>query len=206
MDEASNNNQEALATLPAASNPADLGGLVAAVEGKMAELMRWHREQSGRLDADRAALDEQSRQQRAAFDDQREQFRRQSEEINGQRDRLEQDRERLTEQAQGLERQRTKLLELAQKLEAEQDALSREWTAVHHARELNEKLAAELDRQRDKVGERVSTWLGQAVASLEQPLRLTDEKKDLPLDAFEELEAFEADVTDKPEKKNKKAA
>ena len=79
MDEASNNNQEALATLPATSNPADLGGLVAAVEGKMAELMRWHREQSGRLDADRAALDEQSRQQRAEFDEHREQFRRQSE-------------------------------------------------------------------------------------------------------------------------------
>jgi len=206
MDEASNNNQEALATLPGASNPADLGGLVAAVEGKMAELMRWHREQSGQLDADRAALNEKSRQQRAEFDDQREQFRKQSEEISGQRDRLEKDREKLTEQAEGLDRQRTKLLELAQKLEAEQDALSREWTAVHHARDLNEKLAAELDRQRDKVGERVSTWLGDAVASLEQPLRLTDEKKDLVLDAFEELEAFEADVTDKPEKQNKKAA
>ncbi|MEM9021296.1 MAG: hypothetical protein AAGC44_12075 [Planctomycetota bacterium] len=179
-----------------ASDPGDLGGLVAAVEGKMAELMSWHGETSKQLDADRQALDAQTRQQQ--------------DQIKADRDELAKEQATLAEQTQSLDRKRAKLLELAQKLEAEQDALSREWTSVHHARELNEKLADELNRQRDRVGERVSTWLSQTAESLTQPLKLTGSQEQDKLSPLDELEAFEAEVTeteDKPLKaKAKKAA
>lgn len=226
MDEAGNNNEQNQTTATLAAPPTihgnagEIGGLVAAVEGKLAELMAWHSEQSRQLDAERAKLAEQTRRDRDEIRGQREQLaqertayseqsRREREEFEGQRTRLEQDRAKLAEQAEVLDRKRVKMLELAQKLEAEQAALSREWTAVHHARELNEKLAAELDRQRTKVGERVSTWLGQSVASLEQPLRLADakpEQESEATDPFAALESFEEDLADQPEKAKKRKA
>lgn len=210
MDQTSKKAIEPQAPMPALNSPTDLTGLVTAVQSKMSELMAWHSQKTSQLEADRAEFDEQARQQRDELSAERKALGAQREEIKGQRGRLEQDRATLAEQMEGLDRKRAKLLELAQKLEAEQDALGREWTAVHHARELNEKLADELDRQRDKVGERVSTWLSQTAASLDQPLKLTEGESRKPaIDAFDELEAFEAEVSDEPEQKakpSKKAA
>lgn len=141
--------------------PVDLGGLVSAVEGKMSELMAWHSERVSALDAAKAEHEKNATQERA--------------ELKDQCKKLTHDRDTLTCQMEGLERERERLLGLAQKLEAEQDALAREWKAVHHARELNEKVADELNQERERVNERAGSWLSETVTALDQPLRLTGE-------------------------------
>lgn len=141
--------------------PMDLGGLVSAVEGKMSELMAWHSERVSALDAAKAEHEKKATNEQA--------------ELKDQREKLSHDRDTLTCQMEGLERERERLLGLAQKLAAEQDALAREWKAVHHARELNEKMADELNQERERVNERAGSWLSETVTTLDQPLRLTAE-------------------------------
>ena len=179
MSEENNNatdTAEMISTGDLPGNPVDLGGLVSAVEGKMSELMRWHSQRVSALDAAKAEHEQKATDERA--------------ELTDQREKLTHDRDTLTCQMEGLERERERLLGLAQKLEAEQDALAREWKAVHHARELNEKVAAELNQERQRVNERAGSWLSEAVTTLDQPLRLATEG--LPSDADGENESKQA--------------
>ncbi len=131
----------------------DVGGLIAAVEAKMAELMAWHAQQNKQLETDKTVLEAQAEQQRETLAAQRKQ---------------------LEERAAQVDQQRIKLVELTSKLRAEETAMSREWGEVQRERESVQRQAAELAKQRERVDERAKSWLRETATELSQPLKLTE--------------------------------
>jgi septal ring factor EnvC (AmiA/AmiB activator) len=135
---------------PAPSN--DVGGLIAAVEAKMAELMAWHEQQTKQLETDKTVLEAQGEQQR---------------------EQLAAERKQLDERIDQVNQQRIKLVELTSKLRAEETAMSREWAEVQRERESVQKRAADLAKQRERLDERAKAWLDTTASELSQPLKLT---------------------------------
>lgn len=135
------------------SNPGtpDVGGLIAAVEAKMAELMAWHKQQTTQLETDKTVLEAQAEQQRET---------------------LAAERKQLDERIAQVNQQRAKLVELTSKLRAEETAMSREWAEVQRERESVQKRAADLAKQRERLDERAKAWLDNTAAELSQPLKL----------------------------------
>ncbi len=131
----------------------DVGGLIAAVESKMAELMAWHAQQVRQLETDKTVLQAQAEQQRETFASERKQIEDRVEQVN---------------------QQRIKLVELTSKLRAEESAMSREWSEVQRERESIQRQAAELAERRQRVDDRVKAWLASTAAELSQPLKLTE--------------------------------
>jgi len=130
----------------------DVGGLIAAVESKMAELMAWHEQQTKQLETDKTVLEAQCEQQR---------------------EQLAAERKQLDERIDQVNQQRIKLVELTSKLRAEETAMSREWAEVQRERESVQKRAADLAKQRERLDERAKSWLDTTAAELSQPLKLT---------------------------------
>ncbi|MFN3165429.1 MAG: hypothetical protein ACE37H_00025 [Phycisphaeraceae bacterium] len=130
----------------------DVGGLIAAVEAKMAELMAWHAQQTTQLETDKTVLEAQAEQQR---------------------EQLAAERKQLDERIDQVNQQRIKLVELTSKLRAEETAMSREWAEVQRERESLQKRAADLAKQRERLDERAKSWLDTTAAELSQPLKLT---------------------------------
>ena len=135
----------------------DVGGLIAAVESKMAELMAWHAQQVRQLETDKTVLQAQADQQRETFEAERKQLAERVEQVN---------------------QQRSKLVELTSKLRAEESAMSREWAEVQRERESIQKRAADLTKQRERIDERAKAWLDTTAAELSQPLKLTETDSD----------------------------
>lgn len=131
----------------------DVGGLIAAVESKMAELMAWHAQQVRQLETDKTVLLAQSEQQRETFASERKQIEERVEQVN---------------------QQRIKLVELTSKLRAEESAMSREWSEVQRERESIQRQAAELAERRQRIDERAKAWLASTAVELNQPLKLTE--------------------------------
>ena len=142
----------------------DVGGLIAAVESKMAELMAWHAQQVRQLETDKVVLEAQADQQREALD--------------AKAGELDTQREQLSDRVDQVNQQRAKLVELTSKLRAEESALSREWAEVQRERESIQQQAAELSEQRQRVNDRAKGWLDQAAADLSTPLKLTESASD----------------------------
>lgn len=140
-----------------ANKPGDVGGLIAAVESKMAELMAWHAQQTRQLETDKTVLEAQAEQQREAIEAQRKQ---------------------LEERAAQVDQQRVKLVELTSKLRAEESAMSREWAEVQRERESIQQRATDLAKQRERLDERAKNWLRETANELSQPLKLTDSEAD----------------------------
>lgn len=134
-----------------------VGGLIAAVESKMAELMAWHDQQTKQLDTDKTVHEAQVEQQRTAFATERKQ---------------------LAERVAQVDQQRIKLVELTSKLRAEETAMSREWAEVQRERESIQRQATELAEQRQRVDERAKAWLEKTAEQLSQPLKLTETHDD----------------------------
>ena len=135
----------------ATSKPGDVGGLIAAVESKMSELMAWHGQQLRQIETDKTVLQAQAEQQH--------------EEIKAQQKQLE-------ERAAQIDKHRINLVELTTKLRAEESAMSREWSEVHRERESIQQRANDLAKQRERVDERAKSWLETTSAELKQPLKL----------------------------------
>ena len=131
----------------------DVGGLIAAVEAKMAELMAWHAQQTRQLETDKTVLQAQADQQREELDIERKQ---------------------LAERIDQVHQQRSRLVELTSKLRAEESAMSREWAEVQRERESIQKRAADLAKQRERIDERAKAWLDRTATELSQPLKLTE--------------------------------
>lgn len=148
-----------LAPIAGKSTPptTDVGGLIAAVESKMAELMAWHEQQTRQLETDKTVLEAQAEQQR---------------------EQISSERKTLDERVAQVNQQRTKLVELTSKLRAEETAMSREWAEVQRERESVQKRAADLAKQRERLDERAKAWLDTTAAELSQPLKLTETAAD----------------------------
>lgn len=163
----------------------DVGGLVAAVESKMAELMAWHAQQVKQLETDKTVL-------RAQADEQKQSLQTERDEVNWLRGELDADRQRLAQEREALhhwrqeleagqaalnherdafETQRRALSELAEKLRAEQSAVQREWE--------------EIARQRDRITERAQAWLDSSSELLRTGLKLTGKGSEAATDAGE---------------------
>lgn len=129
----------------------DVGGLIAAVESKMAELMAWHNQQVRQLETDKTVLQATAEQQR---------------------EKLEAERKQLAERIAQVDQQRVKLVELTSKLRAEEAAMSREWGEVQREREAVQKQAAEVAELRERTRQRAKSWLETTSDELSQPLKL----------------------------------
>lgn len=140
-------------TTPSSRPATDVGGLIAAVESKMAELMAWHAQQVRQLETDKTVLQAQAEQQRETFAIERQQLEERVAQVN---------------------QQRIKLVELTSKLRAEESAMSREWAEVQRERESIQRQANELAERRQRVDERAKAWLASAAVELSQPLKLTE--------------------------------
>lgn len=135
----------------------DVGGLIAAVESKMSELMAWHAQQVRQLETDKVVLEAQGEQQREALDAEQKQLADRVEQVN---------------------QQRVKLVELTSKLRAEESALSREWAEVQREREMVQQQAAELAERRIRIDQRAKTWLDDTAKELSKPLKLAGGDED----------------------------
>ncbi|MGB0766882.1 MAG: hypothetical protein ACPGYV_04155 [Phycisphaeraceae bacterium] len=147
-------------------NRDNVGGLIADVEHKMAELMAWHQTQLSRFEAEKAAFQAEMQRQREALEA----------ETREQQQALAMQRVALAEEVAQVEDQRIKLAALTNKLRAEESAMSREWGAVQHERESLQKQHAELAEQREQTQQRSKAWLDSTASELAKPLKLATQQ------------------------------
>jgi|GEM_PF-2423666 len=159
----------------------DVGGLIAAVESKMAELMAWHAQQVRQLETDKTVLSTQVEQQhqalsvkRVEIDSERSQLDAFRQLLDKRDAELEDQRKILAERIEQINNQRIKLVDLTSKLRAEESAMSREWTAVQQERESIQRQAEELAARRVRIDERAKVWLDETAKELATPLKLAD--------------------------------
>lgn len=164
----------------ATSKPGDVGGLIQAVESKMAELMAWHAQQTKQLETDKIVLEAQAQQQQDALKAQRAEIESERKQLgdfrdllDSRNDALEKQKQLLADRAEQIDQQRIKLVELTSKLRAEESAMSREWTEVQRERESVQRQATELAKHRERIDERAKAWLRETSNELSQPLKLT---------------------------------
>lgn len=181
MQQVASDNGMTPITGPSAPKTNDVGGLIAAVESKMAELMAWHTQQTRQLETDKTVLEAQVQQQRLALETKRGEIANDRKQLNAFREMLDgrsadldKQKQQLADRVEQVDQQRIKLVELTSKLRAEEAALSREWAEVQRERESLQQQAAELSERRQRIDERAKTWLTTTAAELSRPLRLTD--------------------------------
>jgi HSP90 family molecular chaperone len=149
---------EQITAAPAGENSStrtgpDVGGLIAAVESKMAELMAWHSQQVKQFEVEKTQLQAKTEQEKQA---------------------IEAEKKTLAERMAQVDQQRIKLVELTSKLRAEESAMSREWADVQREREAIQRQANEIAEQRQRTEERAKAWLETTASDLSQPLKFSD--------------------------------
>jgi seryl-tRNA synthetase len=144
-----------------------VGGLVAEVEKKMAELMAWHAQQVKQLETDKVVLKTQADEQQRAF----------VEKSKARREEIDAEKKTLSKNLCEIEDQRVKLAALANKLRAEENAMSREWGEVQREREALQKQSVEVAKLREEVQDRAKAWLNTAAKELSEPLKLAGTEK-----------------------------
>lgn len=180
-------------TGPTENSAGDVGGLIAAVESKMSELMAWHAQQVKQLETDKTVLKAQNEQEReligqqqAELATQREQLASERGELDGRCEELEKEKRLLAERTEQVDQQRVKLVELTSKLRAEESAMSREWAEVQRGRESLQQQADALSAQRVRIDERAKQWLDTTASELSQPLKLAESTTGEEQDAQDE--------------------
>lgn len=126
------------------ANPAnDVGGLIAAVESKMSELMAWHAQQVKQLETDKTVL-------RAQVEEQEKKNKADRDENAWLRGEIDADREKLTREREMLERWRNEIHAERDGFQKWEEQLSKERIELDTLRNDLETQSAKLNRDQEK--------------------------------------------------------